>query len=158
MLEGGIVSEIVKKLENLEAENYRLLEVTKLTREGMQTLEKQNRELKAVTEAARTKMHTLEQKCAEQESKIAELEKIQDETKKALFENEKSRIGRDLETKVAEEARLLEKIQALETKYAQKDAEAKANEAAMNQQAEKHRLAIKEYESAALQQRTPSSS
>jgi hypothetical protein len=141
-----------EKLKKLESENYRLLEVAKLTRDDVRALEKQNKELKTITEAARTKIDVLEQKCAEQENKIAGLENIQAETKKALFENEKVRINKDLEAKAAEEARLLEKIQALEMKCAQKEAEIKTVGEALAQQAEMHRLALKAKEESATQQ------
>jgi chromosome segregation ATPase len=149
---GQIRMDEEEKIKKLEAENCRLLEVAKLTREGVSELERQNREFKTTTDASRAKIKILEQKCAEQESKIADLEKIQGEGKKALFENEKIRINRDIEAKAAGEVRLLEKIQGLEARYAQKEAAIKEYEEALAQQAEKHRLAIEEREATAAQQ------
>lgn len=119
------MSEILKKLE---AENNRLLKIAKTKREDEQMAEKQSRELKASTDLWRAKSNVLKQKFAGQEARIAELAKIQAGTEKALFEKEKIRISRELDAKAAQEARLLEKIQVLETRYAEKEVEIKATD------------------------------
>lgn len=147
------------KIKILGEENFRLLEVLKLTREGVAQLDKRNRELKAMADAACSQTRVLEQKCAERESEIARLAKGREETEKALAEsesvcaaviaererlgNENLRLNKDLAKKAAEEARFLKKIHELEE---ERESESKASQEAMAKQAEAHRLAIEEHE------------
>jgi len=62
------------------------------------------------------------------------------EIEKKRLEEEKRNFIKELEAKAAEETRFLEKIQSLEARYAQKEAEIKAHGEALAQQAEKHRF------------------
>ena len=147
------------KIKILGEENFRLLEVLKLTREGVAQLDKRNRELKAMADAACSQTKVLEQKCAERESEIARLAKSLEEKEKALaesesvcaaviaererLENENLRLSKDLAKKTAEEARFVKKIHELE---AEKESETQAGREAMAKQAEANRLVIEEHE------------
>ena len=150
------------KIKILGEENFRLLEVLKMTREGAVGLDKRNRELKAMAETVLAQIKTLEQKYADRENEMARLAKRREETEKALSEsesvcaailsekerlgNENLRLSTDLEAKAVAETRLLDKIQGSEEECAQRAIEIKAGKEAMAEQAEAHRLAIEEHE------------
>jgi chromosome segregation ATPase len=87
-----------------------------------------------------------EKKDLEEERKHLEGEELRLENERKNSESERRHFGKELEAKAAEEVRLLEKIQELDARYAQKEAEIRTNEAAVARQTEKRHLAIKAYE------------
>ena len=146
----------------LETENGRLVEEIKRTREAEGQFGKRIAELESELNLRQAQIQCFEKECVQYEERVAQMGKDRAEMENVLqeaerlrtvithekeqLEAEKVRLGKDLDGKIAEEARLWEEIQGREAKYSEKDSEVKAGLLRASELAEKHRLAVEDHE------------